>query len=241
MKHWIIRLVGTIVVLAALGRTETYAQGKEPLYLFISEMETFTEKANDLKAKAPDMGDDEIKTKVDELTTIASRISKVYFAQIESDIKPDLDKYLHDRITDNTDIRHFYLLLGNQFLAVARGVLDERQSQEKKYRMYSTVGGSVLGLATGGAILYFAKGVAKTGMTATLIVVGLTAAGGVGGYLAGPALAGFMLPADPSIKNANDFLKKYPAGEDFIHELEDFSPDLRIGLNEVEEAMHARR
>lgn len=241
MKNWIIRLVGTVVVLAALGRSEMYAQGKEPLYLFISEMETFTEKATELKAKAPDLGDEEIKTKVDELTTIAGRISKVYFEQIETEIKPDLDKYLHDRITGNNEIRHFYLLLGNQFLAVARSVLEERQAKEKKFRMYSTVGGSILGLASGGALLYFAKGVAKSGVTATLIVVGLTAAGGVGGYLAGPAIAGFMLPADPSIKNAGDFLKKYPAGEDFIHELEDFSPDLRVGLSEVEEAMHARR
>jgi len=98
-----------------------------------------------------------------------------------------------------------------------------------------------LGLAAGGAVLYFAKGVAKSAVTASLLVVGLTAAGGVGGYIAGPAVASFMLPADPSIKNAGDFLKRYPAGEDFINDLEDFSPDLRIGLKEVEEAMHARR
>jgi len=86
MKNWIIRLVGTIVVLAAIGQTSVKAQGQEPLYLFISEMETFTEKANELKTKAPDMTDEEIKVKVDELTTIAGRISKVYFAPIEISI-----------------------------------------------------------------------------------------------------------------------------------------------------------
>lgn len=241
MKNVFRRLVGTIVLLTAFGQAEIYAETKEPLYLFISEMETFTEKANELKNGDPYISDDEMKTKVDELTIIAGRVAKVYFAQIESEIKPDLDKYLHERITQNEEIRHFFLLLGNQFLAIARSALDERQQQEKRYRMYSTVGGSILGLASGGAVLYFAKGVAKQAMTATLVVVGLTAAGGVGGYFAGPAVTGFMLPADPSIKSADDFLKKYPAGEDFIYELEDFSPDLRIGLSEVDEAMYALR
>ncbi len=222
--------------------TTTHLWGSEssdnpPLYMFVSEMETFVEKAVDLKEKAGDLNDDEIKTRIEEMTTVASRASKVYFAHIDSVIKPELDQYLHERISEHSELRHFFILLGNRFLAEAREALQQRQMQEKKFRIYSTVGGSILGLASGGAVLYFAKGVAKNALTAGLLVVGLGVAGGAVGYVAGPSVAKFALPADPSIQNADDFLKRYPAGEDFISELESLSPDLSLQLSQIEEEL----
>jgi hypothetical protein len=233
-------LVGALVFITGFVQSSS-AQEKPPLYMFVAEMETFVEKALDLKEKAADLSDDEIKARLNEMTVVAARASKVYFAQIETSVKPELDEYLGERINENPEIRHFYVLLGNQFLSVAREVINQRAGEEKKFRMYSTVGGSLLGLAAGGAVLYFAKGVAKNALTAGLLVVGLGVAGGVGGYVAGPAVAKFALPADPSIKNADDFLKRYPAGEDFVSDLEDSSPDLSMRLAQIDEALALAR
>ncbi len=233
-------ILGMLFSLLPLHHTSAAIEQDPPLYLFIAEMETFIEKANDLKSQGSQLSDDEIKTRITEMTTVAGRAARVYFSQLDTEVKPELDKYLHEKVSSNEDIRHFFVLLGNQFIDIARNVVLDRKAQEKKYRMYSTVGGSLLGLAGGGAVLYFAKGLTKNILTAGLVVVGLGVGGGIAGYAAGPLVASFLLPADPSIKNAEDFMARYPAGEDFILEIEEMNPDIALGLAELQEALNAR-
>lgn len=240
-KNIIIKFGG--VCLAALFMLQVFsvsrvvAQEQPPIYMFIAEIEGFLEKSEQLVADAPGLSDDEIKVRIEELMVLSSRASRVYFANIDSDIKPELDRYLHDRLQTSQDIRHFFVLMGNEFLNTARAVLNARQADEKRIRSYSTIGGTVVGLGSGTALLLFAKNLTKNPWVAGLVVVGLGVAGGVAGHYASPLVAEWMLPADPAIKNADDFLRRYPAGEDFISELENLSPDLSAHLQGIEELM----
>lgn len=218
----------------ALTPVVSSAQNDTQALLFSAELESFIDQATALYEGGDALTPDELKRGVDSLIEISSHIAAMYFDKIGSAEQKDYDVYLSDMISSHNEIRNYFVLLGNRFLFEANEALKARNNQIKKFKSWSVVGGTVLGLASGVALLAIRPQFAKSALSAGLVIVGLSAAGAGGGYAVGHYAQSYFLPADPNLKKAEDFIRRYPAGEDFIQSLEGIeSADLSLGLREI--------
>lgn len=208
-----------------------------PLFLFSMEMDEFVERATLLRSVATELPTPQIESKVEDLIEIASRMASIYFESLDTEHQTEIDQYLGYRLEQNSEIRTYFVLLGNQFVFGAESLVLRQAQNNKKYRMYATIGGSLLGAAAGGAVLYFKPNLVQGFWKSSLLVIGLGAAGAGVGYGSTYAFGEYILPAEPGLKTAKDFVERYPAGEDFISKIENLDVDLLMGMADVDDAI----
>jgi len=206
--------------------------------LFTDEMANFIDGAQALY----DQGDVSPSAKeekaVNDLIETSVRMANIYFEDINSEVQRRLEKYLNKTITSHAKLRNYFILFGNAFLTRANLYQLEQKKKNKTIHIWTTVGGTLLGLATGGTVLYFKPDLVGGAAKSALLVVGTTVAGGTIGFGAGEATTHFIIPADPGVANAKAFLERYPSGEDFISSIENSNDDLLLGLNDIEDTLN---
>jgi hypothetical protein len=231
MKNIIICL--SLFVLS-LGHLQAQNDTNPNWLIFTDELENFVDGAQLLYDEGMILPTQATEQKIGEMIEIGYRVANIYFVELESDIRPRLEKYLNKILTDNEHLRNYFVLLGNSFIARAKMMLEDQQEKNSRIRKWSTIGGTVLGLATGTAILYFKQDAINGVLKSAMLVIGLGAAGAAVGYGGGYVATTFVLPAEEGIDNATDFMERYPGGEDFISDIEDVTQDIAIKLNELE-------
>jgi hypothetical protein len=201
------------------------------LLIFTGELDTFVEQADGLHRAGENQKEEEF----DRLKQTGIRIARVYFEEMNTEIKSDLDLYLNRILDENENLKNYFVILGNAFLKQAEAFIEQREVKERKIKLWSTGGGLLIGAVAGGTYIYFkvSKGIALTsktwGIAATAIVIG-----GVVGY-AGGKIVGSKLPVDQSLSNSRAFYARYPSGEDFVEEIDQLSTDLALLGDEIEE------
>lgn len=239
-KLWMLSMAGALCITSAWAQ-ESYSDDElnTKLLIFTDEVDEFLERAWTAYEKGSSLSPQELEKEIEALIQNTHRISAAYFEALDTAVQPDMEAYLNRTYSQNNEIHHYFLLLGNAVYQRADFLVQERIQSNRKMRMWGTVGGTVLGLATGGAILYFKPQLAPNAIHATLLVLGLGAAGAGVGYGGAYLTHTFILPANLAVKNAKDFLAKYPTGDDFVRHIGDASADLALGLLDLEEALHA--
>lgn len=230
-----------LITLAMLCTFSLSAQAQEPSpnwLIFTDELDNFIDIGDELHERGLSIPSPTAQKKVEEMIEIGMRVAEIYFIEINSDIRPDLESYLNRTIKSNNHLRNYFVLLGNAFLARAEIFQQEERKKDSSLRMWSTVGGTVLGLATGVGILYFKPNLVKGALKSTVLIVGLGAAGAAVGYGGGYVASTFVLPVNAGVETAEEFLLRYPSGEDFISDLEDGNEDIAEAMNDIEEMLN---
>jgi len=224
----------------ALAQTAgLYAQEEEvpnPNWIiFADELANFIEGAQSLYDEGVAAPGEEQERQVATLMRVAHRVSDVYYLEITGSVRPKIERFLKETFEDNQHLRSYFVLMGNAFVEHANALVEMQNAKNKKLRSWSAIGGTVLGLAGGTAILYFKPSWVNGPLKSAMLVVGLGAAGGAIGYGGGWAATSFYLPANPGVENAKDFLSKYPAGEDFVRDIEKENRILQSKLDALED------
>lgn len=214
------------------------------LLMFAAELESFFHNARQLKENPGEYTEKEQLAEVENLEAAGRRIANIYFAEITGELKPRLDAYLSKKLRQNSNLEEYQVLIGNSFVNKAQGLDTADSERKRRVRMMSTIGGTLVGLATGGALLYFKSEWFGTGFKAVAkmgAVVGLSGAAGYGlGYAGGYVTTSFVLKTDVAVTNAREFLERYPNGSDFLDELLPAGDeDLLEALGEVDEVAYA--
>lgn len=239
LRSWLWALSGVL----AFSISNNFAQSENDelnvkIIIFTDEFEEFISTAWEVYNEGPTLKQEELQKKIETLIENANRIAVAYFEAIDSDIRPEMEAYLSEQYRKNSEIHHYFLLLGNAVYNKANSLVENQKNEHQKLRKWGTVGGTLVGMATGGAILYFKSQVASGALKATLLVLGLSAAGAAVGYGGAYLTHSFILPADPAVINAEDFLLKYPSGLDFITDIRNANSDLALGLLDLEEVVN---
>jgi hypothetical protein len=191
----------------------------DDLLLFSGEVVSYIDLAKEIR-KRPEA---EFEKGVENLKAIGMRAAGIYFRNMTKELQPQLDQYLGKTLKTNPEIETYFVFLGNAFLSEAARLMEQQAAEARVLRIRSTIGGTVLGLATGGGYLfikakYLAPGVAlgaKDYLMASAAVIGFAGAG----YGAGSYYAAYRLPTNWAVQNAKEFKARYPLGEDFIRDL----------------------
>lgn len=231
-------LIISLVILTFAFLTPLLAQDEsqpdKDWLLFADEMDLFLELSSRHKNTAIDLSQRESEKLVEEAEQVAKRLASIYFDHLEERVKPELDAYLAFQIENNEDLENYFILLGNSFLVVAQKLLEKKKQEDRQIQRWATIGGTVLGFASGGALIYFNENISKQALKATVLVMGLGAVGAGLGFGGGYIATTFVLEAKPAIKNAKDFVTRFPAGEDFIGSIESPRDDLEMSLFDLE-------
>jgi len=172
MKTKIFKSIFTASVIAASMTFGAISQAQEngheneipdEILYFAGEIQTYIETAKSI----PELPEDRMNDAVEELQAIGKRAAEYYFQHLNESLQPMLDKYLGQTLEKNASLENYFIFLGNSFLAQAVQLMDEQAAKEKKIRIRSAIGGSILGLAVGGGYLfvkakYIAPGAALT-------------------------------------------------------------------------------
>lgn len=206
-------------------------------YLFVDEFENFIDIAKEAQSDGQlKVSEPEDVAIVEDLIERGRRMAHIYFYEINPEIKPRVDTYLNKRLTENDDIKNFFILIGNAFYTHAEFLLQKQKEKNAKIQRWSTIGGTLVGLGSGIGILYFKPNAVKGAFRATVLIVGLTVGGAAIGYGGSLAATTYVLAASPGVETAEAFLARYPAGEDFLDDLYNVNDDLRMGLIDLEES-----
>jgi len=230
-------ILGLSVLLSITGAfaIDSSERWEHRVEIFANEMSDFVEGALSFRESAVSMTAAQQEAAVEDLMETAGRVSQIYFSSLHLDEKSELDEILRIAIKDYRDIRVFFYLIGNRFIFDAQALLEAQQEKEKRVRLWSTAGGAVLGLASGAALIYFkVPGTEHLIGKATALLV-MTSAGGAAGRYGGPALYSYIVPVDPDVLTAKDFLIRYPEGQNFINDLSLHEIDLANGLADLQE------
>jgi hypothetical protein len=209
------------------------------IIIFTDEFEEFLEKAWIIYETGERFEPSVLESKINELMNITYRIAAAYFEALDTEVQPEMEKYLKTQYSRNAPIHHLFLLLGNAIHSRAVQLVEGEKNDHKKYRIWGVTGGALVGTASAGAILYFKPHFIPNPLVATLFVVGLGAAGTAAGLGGAYVAYTFILPANPSVRTAKDFLSLYPSGKDFIQDLTEMNQDIELGLEAIEEALYA--
>ncbi|MBN8554494.1 MAG: hypothetical protein J0L93_03535 [Deltaproteobacteria bacterium] len=231
MIHKWMKAISVWGVLGFALTTTTTAEIPEKdqnILMFTGEVRNFVETAAELHDKTKNQSNE--KEQLDSLYQTATRISLIYFRELTTENHPKLDAFLGKTIKENAELKNYFTILGNAFLELALREVRKQKDQDRLIKIWSTVGGAIVGLAVGGGYIYFTSLNAKSATIAATAIVGLTAVGyGVG------VAAVYSLPVDRSVTNAQEFAQRYPNGEDFLKDLESNSAgDLQLELSELE-------
>lgn len=224
------------------------AEEKQPDYppdliFFKQELNSFVLNAKKIDRTRTQMDEKAYEAALHELMVIGARIADIYFRNANETFRPQMEETLGSTLAENRNLKNYWVPLGNGFVNRAQAFIEERATHENQVRFWATVGGVALGALGGGTYLYFRSAatsgiVLKEALVATTAVVG---GGLLGRYAASPAINAFVFPANLSVKNAKDFMVRYPHGEDFleeitsddkneIHAMEDLLEDLEIDV-----------
>ncbi|PIR22196.1 MAG: hypothetical protein COV44_09270 [Deltaproteobacteria bacterium CG11_big_fil_rev_8_21_14_0_20_45_16] len=231
-------LIG-ILACAVAQSVSLYAQEEDvpnPNWIiFADELSNFIDGAQGLYDDGVAAPGEEQERQVTALMAVAHRVSDVYYLEITTAVRPKIESFLKETFESHQHLRPYFVLMGNAFVEHANALVEMQNAKNRKLRSWSAIGGTVLGLASGTAILYFKPSWVNGPLKSAMLVVGLGAAGGALGYGGGWVATSFFLPADPGVGNAKDFLSKYPAGEDFVRDIEKEEQVLQSKLDELED------
>lgn len=209
------------------------------LQIFESEVDSFIQKSFNYRDDSWNLSSTQQEERIQELISISNRIAHIYFSSLHLDENQELNMSLKQSLLDYEEIRPFFMLIGNRFLSEAQDLLLKQEQINRRYRSISTLAGTVIGLASGGALIYFKASFTQTGLQKVTTLALLGAGGAALGYFGGKALRGYILPTDPDVLTAKDFIQKYPEGEDFIDRLSIYEIDIDETLREIEGALNA--
>lgn len=201
------------------------------LLIFTGEVRNFLELG--MTAKNGNLEAAKEKAIVEEMGQTAVRIARVYFQEMTEENRSQLNTFLGGQLKSNTELNNYFILIGNAFATQAEKLVTRDQEYRKSIRIWSTVGGAVLGVALGGGYLYF-KGVRSALNTTDYLVAGGALLLGAGLGYGGGLVYTHQIPIDRSVKNATDFCLRYPHGEDFLKDLNTSNLDLALNMSEVE-------
>lgn len=233
---WIVGcLIASSFVSIARADDDTGSNDQNPVWaIFADELDSFMDQAQALKAEGILINNDRNQDQIAELQSTAERIAGIYFTELESSIRPQLEAFLKQRIEENSDLDAFLILLGNGFYHRAEAFLENQKKKNKQIRTWSVMGGTALGIVAGGFIIYvkpqLVEGIVKQG----LLVLGTAAVGAGLGYAGSYVATKFALPVDPSVGNAKDFLELYPDGSSFIQHFDSQNQDIADFRDELE-------
>lgn len=209
------------------------------IIIFTDEFEEFLERAWILFENGERLRPKELETQINQLMIITNRIAAAYFEAIDTEVQSEMEAYFQNQYSRNSAIHHLFLLLGNSIHNRAVKLVESEKATHRQYKIWGVTGGALLGSASAGAILYFKPNFIPNPLVATLFVLGLGAAGTAAGWGGAIAAYSFILPANPAVKTAKDFLNLYPTGKDFIEDISEMNQDIELGLESISEALYA--
>lgn len=233
----LLSIVFSLMAASAIQAQDNPPDFDEDVLIFTGEVENYIETAQEVKAlnDAAEAEKDEklLEQKIKVLQQTSLRIANVYFSTTEDSTRETFNNFLSTRLKEYRELRNYFLFIGNAFAAEAARLVEGRKETERKIFIWSSVAGAVLGV--GGGYLYIRYsgylGHSQGRVLLTAAIVGI----GIGVTVAGAGYsARYFLPVNQDIKNARDFLVRYPHGEDFTSELIG-SQDLTMALDELEE------
>lgn len=202
------------------------------LLILTGEIRNFMELGT--TAKNGGLAADKEKAIVEEMSQTAVRVARVYFQEMTDANRAELNQFLATELKNHADLNNYFVLIGNAFANHAEKLVEQDREHRNSIKVWSTVGGAVLGVALGGGYLYFKSTKAALQTKDYLIAAGALLLGtgvGFGGSLAYT----HSIPVDQSVHNASDFVTRYPHGEDFIKELNPANLDLALMKSELED------
>jgi len=233
MKLFFTTLIAALVLAVPSNHLDAAADLNPNLIIFTDELENFIESAFEIYQRGEIASSLEQQRRIEDLIEIGYRIANLYYLEISSDIRPRLEAYLKQRFEEHRNLQTYFIILGNAFVDRADHMLREKAESDRQIRRWATTGGAVLGLASGTGVILFKPHWIPGAVKQSLLVIGLGAAGAGAGYLGGAAATSFILPANPAIESAKDFLERYPAGEDFIRDILHSNHDLLWDLSDL--------
>lgn len=176
----------------------------------------------------------------DELSANANRIAEYYFTKIlkQSNTHESVNQYLERQIKQNTQLKNYFILLGNAFSTRASLLLADYHKRQSRIKLITAGSAALIGAFVGGTYLWIrVRSLQRAATTSGLQLVDYTVAAGL---LAGATTIGITLgksralrlPVNPQIRTAQDFYLRYPTGEDFVEKLGRESQDLKL-LKEI--------
>ncbi|MGA0162912.1 MAG: hypothetical protein ACO3LE_01500 [Bdellovibrionota bacterium] len=209
------------------------------IIIFTDEFEEFLERAWIIYESGERLRPKELEAQINQLMIITNRIAAAYFEAIDTEVQPEMESYFQTQYSRNSAIHHLFLLLGNSIHNRAVKLVDGEKAEHRQYKIWGVTGGALLGSVSAGAVLYFKPNFIPNPLVATLFVLGLGAAGTAAGWGGAIAAYSFILPANPAVKTAKDFLNLYPTGKDFIEDISEMNQDIELGLESISEALYA--
>lgn len=194
----------------------------ENVLIFTGEVRNFIDLASSVNTEDEKKMEDQVKV----LQLTSSRIADAYFQEENEANRERFSVFLADTLKENQNLKNYFIIMGNAFATEAQKLLNDRGDKMHKIAVWSTVGGVVLGLAGGYLVFQYTKSAAKAG----IVGVGIAAVAAGGGYS-----ARYFIPVEESVQTAQDFIQRFPKGEDFIRDVESKSSDLNAILEEAEE------
>jgi len=208
---------------------ETQSSESDNIIIFTGEVRNFLDIAGGLKELSHEdatKNEKQILDRVKILQLTSTRIADAYFQEQNPENREKFAKFLQETLHSNRDLKNYFIIMGNAFATEGQRLLNERSGNMHRIAVWSSISGVVLGLAGGYVFLKFKNNVTQAG----LVALGITTLAAAGGYS-----ARYYIPIDSSVKTAEDFLQRFPKGEDFIREV-DAHPDLTAILDGAKEA-----
>lgn len=242
---WLINLFITCTLIFALEQN-IFAEDlnadddlNSKVIIFTDEFEEFLERAWIIYESGERLKPEELEAQINKLMLITNRIAAAYFEAVDTEVQPEMESYFQTQYSRNSAIHHLFLLLGNSIHDRAVKLVNGEKATHRQYKIWGVTGGALLGSASAGAVLYFKPNFIPNPLVATLFVVGLGAAGTAAGWGGAVAAYSFILPANPAVKTAKQFLNLYPTGKDFIEDISEMNQDIELGLESISEALYA--
>ncbi len=159
-------------------------------------------------------------------------IADIYFSTADSKTRSSFDVELTAALKANLDLKHLWIPLGNAFQKSALEMVQKRRAQIRRIRWTATVGSGVVGfLVSAGLIqlkVMLPSGTAVEKLS-TATAIGLLS-GSLGYFVIGPAWAHYSLPTDLLIQSAEDFLDRYPHGQEFLEGAAGIGLDMELSV-----------
>jgi len=220
-------------LVAGLSLSTTHASEpptdfNEDILIFTGEVENYIDIARETQSlnnseETPGK-EEQVEKQIKSLQQAALRIAHMYFSTSDESTRDQFNEFLSSRFQENRDLKNYFLFIGNGFAAEASRLIEKRQETNRQIFIWSSVAGGVLGLGGGYLILRYTS--SKSLVMASVVAIGIGVAVAGGGYS-----ARYYLPVNQDVKNAQDFIDRYPHGEDFTDEL--------IGSNDLALMMDA--
>lgn len=182
------------------------AQGISNLIKFVDNSEE-----SEKSAAQPD-----ILALTEALKAHGARVASLYFDVINEKNLDSTNAELMKRLKAHEDLKTYFVFLGNAMNAEARSLETELKMKRKRITLWAAAGGGVVGLVAGVALYRFSVTWGRqyeaigfrNGAMAFFAITAVATLGGAG--------VSYLLPVRDDIESAQDFLDRYPHGENFF-------------------------